>query len=120
MPRARRPLPEFTSEEEERTFWESHDTVDFFDWSQAEVVGFPNLKLSTATISLRVPAQLLADLKRLANKRDVPYQSLLKVYLAERVAAESAKARPNKHMRDPKSPASSRRPTRLMKKGARN
>jgi predicted DNA binding CopG/RHH family protein len=120
MPSARRPLPEFKSEAEEHTFWESHDTVDFFDWSKAEVVGFPNLKLSTATISLRLPAQLLADLKRLANKRDVPYQSLLKVYLAERVAAESATARPNKRVRNPKSPSPSRRPTRLVKKGARN
>ena len=120
MPRARRPLPEFKSEAEERTFWESHDTVDFFDWSQAEAVGFPNLKLSTATISLRLPAQLLADLKRLANRRDVPYQSLLKVYLAERVAAESAKTHPSKHVRSLKSSSSSRRPTRLAKKGARN
>jgi len=120
MPSARRPLPEFKSEAEERTFWESHDTVDFFDWSRAEVVGFPNLKLSTATISLRLPAQLLAELKRLANKRDVPYQSLLKVYLAERVAAESAKARPNKYMRNPKSPSSYRRPTQLVKKGSRS
>jgi predicted DNA binding CopG/RHH family protein len=66
-------------------------TRDCLDWSRAEVVQFPNLKLSTSTISLRLPAQLLADLKRLANKRDVPYQSLLKVYLSERVAAESAK-----------------------------
>jgi predicted DNA binding CopG/RHH family protein len=63
------------------------------DWSRAEVTQFPNLKLST--ISLRLPAQLLVDLKRLANKRDVPYQSLLKVYLAERVAAESDRALPN-------------------------
>jgi predicted DNA binding CopG/RHH family protein len=120
MPSARKPLPGFTSEAEERTFGESHDTVGFFDWSQAEVVGFPNLKLSTATISLRLPAQLLAELKRLANKRDVPYQSLLKVYLAERVAAESAKALPDKLMRRPKSPSVSRRPTRLAKKGSRD
>jgi predicted DNA binding CopG/RHH family protein len=120
MPNAHRPLPEFKSEEEERTFWESHDTVDFFDWSKADVVGFPNLKPSTVTISLRLPAQLLADLKRLANKRDIPYQSLLKVYLAERVASESATALPNKLMRRSKSPSTSRKPTRLVKKQSRN
>ncbi len=117
MPSARKPVPEFKSEAEERAFWEEHDTADYLDWSRAEVVQFPNLKLSTSTISLRLPAQLLADLKRLANKRDVPYQSLLKVYLAERVAAESAKALPNKPLRRLKSPSSSRRPTRFAKRG---
>ena len=117
MPSARKPVPEFKSEAEERAFWEKHDTADYLDWSRAEVVQFPNLKLSTSTLSLRLPAQLLADLKRLANKRDVPYQSLLKVYLAERVAAESARALPNKPLRRSKSHSSSRRPTRLAKKG---
>jgi len=116
MPSARKPVPEFRSEAEERAFWEKHDTADYLDWSQAEVVQFPNLKLSTSTISLRLPAQLLADLKRLANKRDVPYQSLLKVYLAERVAAESAEALPNKPLRRSRSPSSFRRPTRLSKR----
>ena len=116
MPSARKPVPEFKSEAEERAFWEKHDTADYLDWSRAEVVQFSNLKLSTSTISLRLPAQLLADLKRLANKRDVPYQSLLKVYLAERVAAESAKALPEKPLRRSRSPSSSRRPTRLAKK----
>ena len=106
MPSARKPVPEFRSEAEERAFWEKHDTADYLDWSRAEVVQFPNLKLSTSTISLRLPAQLLADLKRLANKRDVPYQSLLKVYLAERVAAESAEALPNKPLRRSRSPSS--------------
>ena len=113
MPSARKPVPEFRSEAEERAFWEEHDTADYLDWSRAEVVRFPNLKLSTSTISLRLPAQLLADLKLLANKRDVPYQSLLKVYLAERIAAESAKALP----RRTKSPSSSKRRTRLGKRG---
>jgi len=116
MPRARKPVPEFKSEAEERAFWEKHDTADYLDWSRAEVVQFPNLKPSTSTISLRLPAQLLADLKRLANKRDVPYQSLLKVYLAERVAAESAKALPKKLSRRSRSPSSFSRPTRLAKK----
>jgi predicted DNA binding CopG/RHH family protein len=117
MPRARKPVPEFKSEAEERIFWEEHDTADYLDWSRAEVTQFPNLKPSTSTISLRLPAQLLADLKRLANKRDVPYQSLLKVYLAERVAAESAMALPDKPLRRSKSPFSPRRPTRLEKRG---
>ena len=116
MPSARKPVPEFRSEAEERAFWEKHDTADYLDWSRAEVAQFPNLKLSTSTISLRLPAQLLADLKRLANKRDVPYQSLLKVYLAERVAAESAGALPNKPLRRSRSPSSARRPARITKR----
>jgi len=83
-------VPIFRSEAEERTFWETHDTTDYLDWSQARVAVFPNLRPSTQTISLRVPAGLLADLKVLANKRDVPYQSLMKVFLAERVVRERA------------------------------
>lgn len=90
---AKRPVskvvPTFNSEAEERTFWESHDTSPFVDWSKARVAVFPNLKPSTETISLRLPAALLAELKALANKRDVPYQSLLKVFLAERVDRET-------------------------------
>lgn len=92
--RKRKPLkaiPAFKSEAEERVFWETHDTTDYVDWSRARFAVFPNLKLSSETISLRLPAPLLADLKILANKRDVPYQSLLKVFLAERVAQEMAR-----------------------------
>jgi predicted DNA binding CopG/RHH family protein len=88
--RALKPIPEFQSEAEERAFWESHDTTAYVDWSQARLGLFPNLKPSTETISLRLPAGLLAELKTLANKRDVPYQSLLKVFLAEQVARERA------------------------------
>ena len=84
----RKAVPRFSSEAEERTFWETHDTSPFVDWGQARVAVFPNLKPSTETISLRLPAALLAELKALANKRDVPYQSLLKVFLAERVDRE--------------------------------
>lgn len=87
--RARNLVPTFGSEAEERRFWETHDTSAFVDWNKARVAVFPNLKPSTETISLRLPAALLAELKALANKRDVPYQSLLKVYLAERVAHET-------------------------------
>lgn len=77
-----------TSEREEREFWETHDTSPFVNWSQARIAVFPNLKPSTETISLRLPTALLSELKALANKRDVPYQSLLKVFLAERVSTK--------------------------------
>jgi predicted DNA binding CopG/RHH family protein len=83
-----RPIPTFRSEAEERRFWETHDSADYVDWSSARPVRFPNLKPSTETISVRLPAGLLADLKALANRQDVPYQSLLKVFLADRVARE--------------------------------
>ena len=95
-PRPRKPIPSFRSEQEEREFWETHDTADYVDWSQGRIVRFSNLKPSTTTISLRLPTPLLADLKALANKRDVPYQSLLKVFVAERVAAEQQL--PNKRL----------------------
>jgi len=81
-------IPKFVSEAVERRFWETHDSADYVDWSKAAFVSLPNLKPSTETISLRLPAPLLSDLKALANKRDVPYQSLLKVFVADRVAAE--------------------------------
>ncbi len=95
-PRQRKQIPSFRSEQEEREFWETHDTTDYVDWSQGRIVRFPNLKPTTTTISLRLPVPLLADLKALANKRDVPYQSLLKVFVAERVAAEQRL--PNKRL----------------------
>lgn len=88
--RARSTAPAFRSEAEERRFWETHDTTPFIDWSKARVAVFPALKPSTETISLRLPAALLAELKALANRRDVPYQSLLKVFLAERIDRETA------------------------------
>src|SRR5258708_11584300 len=84
----RKAVPAFGSEAEDRTFWETHDAGPCVDWGSARVAVFPNLKASTETISLRLPAALLAELKALANKRDVPYQSLLKVFLAERVDRE--------------------------------
>ncbi len=90
-----KPIPAFKSEAEERRFWETHDSTDYVDWSSAKPARFPNLKPSTETISLRLPAGLLADLKALANKQDVPYQSLLKVFLADRVAREWRALRPD-------------------------
>lgn len=86
-------VPRFATEAEERAFWAEHDTADYVDWSQAARVRLPNLKPSTATISLRLPEGMLDELKVLANERDVPYQSLLKVFLAERLAAERARKR---------------------------
>jgi predicted DNA binding CopG/RHH family protein len=85
-------IPRFRSEAEEREFWATHDTTDYIDWSEARHAVFPNLRPSTESISLRLPAPLLADLKTLANERDVPYQSLLKVLLARQVREEQARA----------------------------
>lgn len=81
-------VPKFASEAEERAFWESHDTADYFDLSKAVRASFPNLKLSTTSISLRLPQGLLDRIKVAANSRDVPYQSLIKIWLAEKVDAE--------------------------------
>lgn len=91
--KALKPIPRFASEAEERAFWETHDTTEYVDWSRARLGVFPDLKPSTETISLRLPAGLLAELKTLANERDVPYQSLMKVFLAERIARERAARR---------------------------
>lgn len=92
MPKSRlkalKAIPSFRSEEAEREFWATADSTEYFDWSTARHAVFPNLKPSTATISLRLPQGMLDDLKVLANQRDVPYQSLLKVFLAERISVE--------------------------------
>jgi predicted DNA binding CopG/RHH family protein len=81
-------IPKFESENEERDFWDRHSPLDYFDWSKARRLVLPNLKPSLTTISLRLPDYLLMEIKALANKRDVPYQSLLKLFLAERVQQE--------------------------------
>jgi len=85
MPLKRRTPPKFANEAEERAFWESHDTADYIDLSKAVRVSIPNLKPTTTAISLRVPVSLLEAIKVAANKRDVPYQSLIKTWLAEKV-----------------------------------
>ncbi|MEW6407047.1 MAG: BrnA antitoxin family protein [Chloroflexota bacterium] len=79
------PIPEFQSEDQEREFWATHDSTDYVDWSRAERVVFPKLKPTTKTISLRMSEAMLNELKLLANKMDIPYQSLIKVYLQERI-----------------------------------
>jgi predicted DNA binding CopG/RHH family protein len=79
-------VPTFRSEAEERGFWESHDSSGYMDWSKAKRVSLPALRPTTTAISLRLPIPLLERIKIAANKRDVPYQSLIKVWLAEKVA----------------------------------
>ena len=81
----RPPVPVFSSEAEERDWWETHDSAEHLDWSQARRATFPNLKPTTTSISLRLPVSLLERIKVAANKRDVPYQSLIKTWLAEKL-----------------------------------
>ena len=81
-------IPKFKNEDEERAFWETHDSTDYINWRKAERITFSNLKPSVKKISLRLPETMLEELKLLANKRDVPYQSLLKIFLAERIEKE--------------------------------
>ena len=83
-------IPKFKNEDEEREFWQTHDTTDYFDWSKAKRVSFPNLKPSVKSISLRLPEFMINELKILANKKDVPYQSLMKIYLSEKIKEELA------------------------------
>lgn len=81
-------VPQFKTEKEEREFWGNADSSEYVDWDSARRLILPSLKPSQKTISIRLPTMMLAELKRLANKRDVPYQSLLKVFLAERLDVE--------------------------------
>lgn len=81
-------IPEFKNDEEEAKFWDEHDSSEYIDWSKASKAVFPNLKSSTESISLRLPSSLLARIKELANQKDVPYQSLMKVYLSDQVNLE--------------------------------
>lgn len=81
-------IPEFRSEDEERKFWSEVDSTDYIDWNNSKRMVLLNLKPSQKTISLRLPEMMLAQLKVIANKRDIPYQSLLKLFLAERLSQE--------------------------------
>jgi predicted DNA binding CopG/RHH family protein len=81
-------IPSFANEAEERRFWESHDSTEYVDWSKAQRARLPNLKLSTTAISLRLPQGTLDRIKVAANKRDMPYQSLIKYWLDEKLKAE--------------------------------
>ncbi len=85
MNKALKTIPKFANETEERAFWEQQDSTDYLDWTKAQRVVLPNLKPSTKTISLRLPQHLLDSIKAAANSRDVPYQSLIKVWLQEKL-----------------------------------
>ena len=85
MKKLRQAVPTFAHEDEERRFWEQNDSSDYLDWSKAQSVVMPNLKPTTKTISLRLPQHLLDSIKAEANARDVPYQSLIKVWLQEKL-----------------------------------
>lgn len=91
-------IPQFKSEKEERDFWQSHDSTEYVDWKKAERITLANLKPSVKTISLRLPESMLEELKLLANKRDVPYQSLVKVFLSDRIEQELATKGHNKSL----------------------
>ncbi|MDR3569904.1 MAG: BrnA antitoxin family protein [Syntrophobacteraceae bacterium] len=84
----KRKVPKFESEDQERDFWSHRDSAAYIDWGKANLLSFPRLKPSTRTISIRLPESMLDNLKVLANRRDVPYQSLLKIFLAERIEEE--------------------------------
>lgn len=90
-----KPIPEFKSEEEEHQFWAEHDSSEYLDWDRAERVVLPKLKPSTKTISLRMPESMLNQIRVLANKRDIPYQSLIKVFLQERINDEFSRQPPS-------------------------
>lgn len=81
-------IPKFRDEDEERAFWSTHDSTEYVNWKKAKKVILPNLKPSIKTISLRLPESMFEELRLLANKKDVPYQSLLKIFLAERLEKE--------------------------------
>jgi predicted DNA binding CopG/RHH family protein len=81
-------IPNFNNEDEEREFWAKSDSSEYFDWSKSEEIIFPNLKPSTESISLRLPSYLLARIKEIANKKDIPYQSLMKIFLNEKMNQE--------------------------------
>jgi len=88
-----RKIPKFRDEEQERNFWASHDSTDYVDWRRSERVKLPNLRPTTRTISIRLPESMIEKLKVLANKRDIPYQSLLKMFVADKIEEELRSAR---------------------------
>ncbi len=96
-----RKIPKFKSEAEERKFWSSHDSVDYIDWRRGKRAILPDLRPSARAISIRLPQSMIDELKLIANRRDVPYQSLLKIFLAERLQQErqSRPALPDKSSR---------------------
>lgn len=92
MPKKLKEVPIFKSEDKEREFWSKADSTEYIDWDQGERAILPNLKPTTRSISLRIPESMLEQLRLIANKRDVPYQSLIKVFLKDRINDELKKA----------------------------
>lgn len=92
MKKPKRNPPKYRTEAEERKYWLTHDSADQVDWSAAQFVTFPNLRPSTVSISLRLPKHLLSTIRSEANRRDVPYQSLMKLWLAEKADEMPSKA----------------------------
>ena len=90
----KKPVPTFKTETQEQNFWGKNDSTDYLDWSKAKCADFPNLKPSTKTISIRLPENLLIDIKTFANKNDIPYQSLIKILLSEKMRELSKHAHP--------------------------
>jgi predicted DNA binding CopG/RHH family protein len=88
MPKKLKEIPMFESEDAEREFWSKADSADYLDWSNAEITVLPSLKPTTRTISLRISESMLNEIRLIANKRDVPYQSLIKIFLKERIDQE--------------------------------
>jgi len=84
-------IPDFESEDAERAFWAAHDSMEYVDWTGGEIGCFPKLKPSTKSISLRLPEMMLVEIRLIANKRDLPYQSLIKMFLQERINQELKK-----------------------------
>jgi predicted DNA binding CopG/RHH family protein len=101
MSKRLKPIPEFANEAEERSFWENpkNDSADYVDWSTAKLVSLPRLKPSTKTISLRMPEDVLNTIRDHARRLDVPYQSLIKLWCAEKVAELASSRRPNRRAR---------------------
>jgi len=89
-------IPNFENEDAERAFWATHDSTEYINWDKAEAIILPKLKPSTKTISLRLPEMMLNELRIIANKRDVPYQSLIKIFLKERINQELERFVPSK------------------------
>ncbi len=88
MSKVKKEIPIFKTEDEEREFWSNHDSTEYIDWGQAKIGLFPNLKPSLKTISIRLPENMIYKLKVLANKKDIPYQTLLKQFLSDRLISE--------------------------------
>ncbi|HAG08387.1 MAG TPA: hypothetical protein DCK87_02290 [Desulfotomaculum sp.] len=88
MKKTDKKIPKFKNEDEERDFWATHSSLDYFESSNFKRASFPNLKPSLKSISIRLPESMLAELRILANKKDIPYQSLAKIYLAKQIALE--------------------------------